>query len=73
MKLTSREIVDSWMSQEISLTGVERALELPYGCLMSLLENEGPAEPEMETLLNMINLIPSLIHVADEDFKINNE
>jgi hypothetical protein len=72
MRLSAREIVGSFVQKGINLTGIERALRLPFGSLLPLLKEEGPAPPETEILLNMINSIPSLICVADENFNLRN-
>ena len=70
MRLTAREIVGAFVRQGINLTGIEKALELPFGSLLPLLKEEGPAPPETEILLNMINAVPSLVCVAEENFNL---
>jgi len=68
MKLTAREIVKGWAASGTNLSGIERSLELPFGSLMLLVKQEGPASPELEALLNMVYNFPSLIDVADTKF-----
>ena len=70
MKLTAREIVGRWTREGTSLVAIERLLGLPFGSLMPLLEEEGPAPPETEVLLNMVNSVPSLLSVAEENFDL---
>ena len=68
MKLTAREIVGGFVQRGVNLTGIERVLRLPFGSLLPLVKEEGPAPPEVETLLNMINSFPSLLLVAEANF-----
>jgi len=69
MKLSSREIVAGWLRQKVNLTGIERALESPFGILRTFQEIEGPAPPEYDTLLNMINVFPQLLEVAEGNYE----
>jgi hypothetical protein len=69
MKQTSRDILIKWKAGGINLTSVERVLHLPFGELINMRDNEGPAPPELEVLLNLIDLYPMLFDVAEREYK----
>jgi len=73
MKLSSRYIIGNWINNKVSLINIERALELPFNSLINFYNSEGPAEPGLETLLNIINCFPSLLDIADNKFNIENK
>ena len=72
MRYTARELVGHWIRSGVSLVNIERVLELPFGSLKPLYENEGPAPPAVEILLNMVNSVPLLLRVAEENFDLKN-
>lgn len=59
------------MARGINLAGLERVLEIPQKTLKCLYEEEGPAPPETEMLLNMVLSFPLLVDVAQANFDLS--
>jgi hypothetical protein len=65
MRLTAREIIGDMIYNKKNLTGIELALRLDFGTLKATHYTEGPAEPALETLLNIIHRMPWMINMID--------
>ncbi len=70
MKLTAREIIRLWVKAGVNLANIELTLNIPQGSLKLIYETEGPSPAEEEILLNMINSVPSLLYIAQENFDL---
>jgi len=71
IRFTARHIVKHWLDNGVNLPDTERILGLDQGSLKELVTVEGPAEPSMETLLNILNTYPELLDIAAKGFKMD--